>query len=114
MLDAFLRQQGGRQAYTERRTVPGRKSKSQRFDGYKLSAAATDTAEPLITAVEVAPANEPDGAAAAALIDAQPPARRPARVLGDTAYGLGPVRAALADRGVDVLAPLPPGNTRPG
>jgi transposase len=92
----------------------GRKSQSQRFDGYKLSAAATDTADPLIMAVEVAPANEPDGVAAAALVDAQPPARRPARVLGDTAYGLGPVRAALAERGVDVLAPVPPGNTRPG
>jgi hypothetical protein len=87
----------------------GRKSKSQRFDGYKLSAAATDTAQPLITAVVVAPANEPDGPQAARLIDAQPAARRPRRVLGDTAYGLGPVRAELARHGVDVLAPLPPG-----
>src|SRR3954447_6902287 len=87
----------------------GRKSKSRRFDGYKLSAAATDTAQPLITAVVVAPANEADGPQAARLIDAQPAARRPQRVLGDTAYGLGPVRAELASRGVDVLAPLPPG-----
>jgi transposase len=92
----------------------GRKSQHHRFDGYKLSVAATDTTEPLICAVEVAPANAPDGEAAAALVDAQPPARRPTRVLGDTAYGLGPVRAELARRGVDVLAPLPPGSAPPG
>ena len=92
----------------------GRKSQHQRFDGYKLSAAATDTDEPLITAVVVAPANEPDGLHAVQLIDAQPAARRPRRVLGDTAYGLGPVRAELAGRGVDVLAPLPPGSARMG
>ena len=39
----------------------GRKSASRRFDGYKLSAAATNTAEPLITAVDVVPpANRTD------------------------------------------------------
>src|SRR3954465_4402240 len=92
----------------------GRKSQHQRFDGYKLSAAATDTDEPLICAVVVAPANEPDGVHAARLIDTQACARRPRRVLGDTAYGLGPVRAELAQRGVDVLAPLPPGSAREG
>jgi Transposase DDE domain. len=92
----------------------GRKSQQHRFDGYKLSAAATDTPEPLIVSVSVAPASEPDGPQAAKLIDAQPVDRRPTRVLGDTAYGLGPVRAELADRGVDVLAPLPPGPARDG
>jgi transposase len=85
----------------------GRKSKQQRFDGYKLHAAATNTEEPLITAVEVAPANEPDGPQAGALIDAQPQERRPERLLGDTAYGIGPVRAELAGRSVEVLAPVP-------
>ena len=85
----------------------GRKSKHQRFDGYKLSAAATNTPEPLITAVEVAPANEQDGPTAAALVDAQPAERRPERLLGDTAYGIGPVRGALAERAVEVLAPVP-------
>jgi transposase len=92
----------------------GRKSQHQRFDGFKLSAAVTNTAEPLITAVAVAPASEPDGPQAKHLIDAQPPGRRPPRVLGDTAYGTGPVRAELADREVEVLAPLPPGTTKPG
>jgi transposase len=92
----------------------GRKSQHQRFDGFKLSAAVTNTPEPLITAVEVAPASEQDGPQATHLIDAQPPRRRPPRVLGDTAYGTGPVRAELADRGVDVLAPLAAGMSKPG
>jgi transposase len=87
----------------------GRKSSQQRFDGYKLSAAATNTAEPLITGVDVAPAGETDGPQAKHLIDAQPERRRPRRVLGDTAYGNGPVRAELAERDVDVLAPVPEG-----
>lgn len=92
----------------------GRKSASQRFDGYKLSAAATNTREPLITAVDVAPASEQDGPQAKHLIDAQPERRRPGRILGDTAYGTGPVRAELAERDIDVLAPLAPGMVKPG
>lgn len=92
----------------------GRKSQHQRFDGFKLSAAVTNTSEPLITAVAIAPASEQDGPQAKHLIDAQPPDRRPQRVLGDTAYGIGPVRAELADRDVDVLAPLAPGMVKPG
>jgi hypothetical protein len=85
----------------------GRKSSRQRFDGYKLSAAVTNSSEPLITAVHVSPGGESDGPQAKHLVDAQPAQRRPARLLGDTAYGNGPVRAELADRGVDVLAPVP-------
>src|SRR4051794_36492908 len=85
----------------------GRKSQHQRFDGYKLSAAATNTAQPLICAVWVAPASEQDGPQAKELIDTQPEPRRPERILGDTAYGTGPVRAELAEREVDVLAPVP-------
>lgn len=92
----------------------GRKSRHQRFDGFKLSAAVTNTSEPLITAVQIAPASEQDGPQAKHLIDAQLPERRPPRVLGDTAYGIGPVRAELADRGVEVLAPLAPGMVKPG
>jgi hypothetical protein len=92
----------------------GRKSSQTRFDGYKLSAAATNTEVPLITAIAVAPASETDGPQAKHLIDAQPPAQRPTRVLGDTAYGNGPVRAELADRDVEVLAPVPDGKVIEG
>jgi hypothetical protein len=92
----------------------GRKSSQTRFDGYKLSAAATNTAKPLITTVDVAPAGETDGPQAKHLIDAQPENRRPERVLGDTAYGNGPVRAELTERDVDVLAPVPEGKVVEG
>ena len=60
-------------------------------------------------AVHVAPGGESDGPQAKHLIDRQPPERRPDRILGDTAYGNGAVRAELAERDVDVLAPVPEG-----
>ena len=84
----------------------GRKSSQQRFDGYKLSVAATNTDEPLICAVDVAPAGEHDGARATALIDDQLPRRRPPRMLGDTAYGVGSVREQMTARDIEVLAPV--------
>ncbi len=90
----------------------GRKSQHQRFDGYKLSAAATNTPEPLITAIEVAPGCEQDGPQARPLVEQQPEQLRPKRLLGDTAYGTGPVRADLAEAGVEVLAPVPAGPAR--
>jgi transposase len=92
----------------------GHKSAQQRFDGYKLSAAATNTSEPLICAVHVAPGAEQDGPQAKHLIDSQPPSRRPKRILGDTAYGNGPARAELAERRVQVLAQVPEGKIEEG
>jgi hypothetical protein len=92
----------------------GRKSQHQRFDGFKLSAAVTNTSEPMITAIDVAPASAQDGPQAKYLIDAQPPGRRPSRVLGDTAYGTGPVRAELAEREIEVLAPVFAAAVKPG
>ena len=92
----------------------GRKSSQQRFDGYKLSAAATNTPEPLITAIALAPASEQDGPQTRALIDSQPPERRPPRILGDTAYGGGAVRAQMTARDVQVLAPVPEAPIREG
>ncbi len=92
----------------------GRKSQSQRFDGYKLSAAATSGPEPLLTAVAVAPASEQDGQQAKELVDSQPKRRRPRRLLGDTAYGTGPVRSELSERAVEVLAPIPEGSAKAG
>jgi Transposase DDE domain len=61
----------------------------------------------LITAVAVAPASEQDGPQAMLLVDQQPKARKPKRLLGDTAYGIGPVRGELQERSVAVLAPVP-------
>src|SRR6516165_5651774 len=42
----------------------GRKSESQRFDGFKLHVAVTNSEEPLITAVDVGNASGHDGAQA--------------------------------------------------
>jgi hypothetical protein len=85
----------------------GRKSQHQRFDGFKIHAAVTNGEVPLISAIEITAASEPDGVHAAGLVDHQPHRRRPERLLGDTAYGTGPVRRELAQRGIDVLAPVP-------
>ena len=87
----------------------GRKSSRSRFDGYKLSAAVTNSTGPLIMAVHVAPGGESDGPQAKHLIDAQSTQRRPERILGDTAYGNGVVRHEMAERDVEVLAPVPDG-----
>ena len=92
----------------------GRKSQHQRFDGYKLSASATNSSEPLIVAVHVAPGGESDGPQAKLLIDSEPAEHRPERILGDTAYGNSVVRSELAERGIDVLAPVPEGTVVEG
>lgn len=92
----------------------GRKSRSQRFDGYKLHATATTGAQPLVTAVAVTPASEPDRQRAPALIDSQPEAIRPRRLLGDTAYGDQDTRERMQARRVAVLAPVPEVPPPPG
>ena len=58
-------------------------------------------------AVEVTAASDQDGPQAPGLVDQQPEHRRPQRLLGDTAYGTRPVRSELAERNIDVLAPVP-------
>ena len=73
----------------------GRKSESQRFDGFKLHTAVTNSQEPLITAVEVGDASAHDGAEAKALIDQQPEELRPERVLNVMNEG-GRARALAA------------------
>jgi Transposase DDE domain len=90
----------------------GRKSESQRFDGFKLHAAVTNSHEPLITAVEVGDASAHDGAQAKALIDQQPEQLRPERILGDSAYGDQQTREDMEQRGVAVLAHVPEGEVR--
>jgi transposase len=85
----------------------GRKSERQRFDGYKLHAAATTGERPLLTAIEVTPGCEHDGKAAPALVDQQPPGLKPSRLLGDSAYGDSETRERLQAREVEVLAPVP-------
>ena len=91
----------------------GRTSERQRFDGYKLHAAAA-TEAPLLTAIDVSPGSDYDGQLAPALVDQQPEPLRPKRLLGDTAYGDSETREALQERAVEVLAPVPESPPRPG
>jgi transposase len=90
----------------------GRKSESQRFDGFKLHVAVTNSAQPLITAVDVGDASAHDGAHAKELIDQQPDQSRPERILGDSAYGDQQTREDMQQRGVGVLAHVPEGEQR--
>lgn len=92
----------------------GRKSESQRFDGFKLHAAATNGVEPLITAVEVGDASGHDGSEAKALIEGQPEGLRPARILGDSAYGDQQTREDMEGCRVEVLAAVPEPEPRAG
>lgn len=92
----------------------GRKSESQRFDGFKLHVAATNGQEPLICAVDVGDASAHDGAHAKELIDQQPEDSRPERILGDCAYGDQQTREDMQRRGVGVLAHVPEGEVSEG
>ena len=90
----------------------GRKSESQRFDGFKLHVAVTNSEQPLITAVDVGDASAHDGSHAKELTDQQPEQSRPERILGDSAYGDQQTREDMEQRGVDVLARVPEGEVR--
>jgi transposase len=92
----------------------GRKSQRQRFDGYKLHATATTGPQPLLTAIEIAPASEPDRVRAPGLIDSQPEEIRPRRLLGDSAYGDQDTREQMEAREVELLARLPEPPPPPG
>jgi hypothetical protein len=92
----------------------GRKSQHQRFDGYKLHAAATTHGR--------APDHRGRGGAreragrTAGQGAGRPAAEgaAPERLLDDTAYGTGPVRAELRERKVEALAPVPEAPVREG
>jgi transposase len=83
------------------------------FTGYKLHAAA-DAEAPLLTAIALSPGNEHDGQHAGTLVDRQPKARRPTRVIGDTAYGNIEAREQLDERSIAVLAPVHSTSPRDG
>ncbi|HEY0699475.1 MAG TPA: IS1182 family transposase [Micromonospora sp.] len=95
-----------------RRVAPGRvistvdpesrhahKSTAVYRDGYKAHI-AVEPETGIITATDLTPANTPDGATGARLLAGEGPGLQ---VLGDSAYGPGPVRAQLTDAGHDVV-----------
>jgi len=80
------------------------KSRSSYRDGFKAHVAIEpDTG--IITGCELTPANVGDGPVGVGLLDHEQPGLE---VLADSAYGSGPVRAALADQGhTPVIKPWP-------
>ena len=86
----------------------GRKSRAQPFAGYKLHVVEEPGSE-VITAVEVGPASEWDGRRAAGLVRQAAQAGAPVKELvGDTAYGDGATRVAVAGAGAEGVAKVPP------
>ncbi len=80
------------------------KSPSQRRDGYKAHV-GVEPETGLITDARLTPANAPDGSIGVGLVHHE---ERPVEVLGDSAYGSGPTRAALAAGGHrGVIKPIP-------
>ena len=107
---------GIRQGVTKERVVSvvdpemrhGRKSASKRIDGYKTHV-LTDHDTELVLAVEVTPANAPDGPEAAGMVAAARAAGVPVKeMLGDTAYGDGDTRVAVEEAGAKVTAKTQP------
>jgi transposase len=86
----------------------GRKSKSNRFDGYK-AAIAVDAESQLITAVEVLAGNAPDHERALELTEAseENSGLEVEETIGDCAYGDGNTRQAYADAGRKLVAKIP-------
>jgi hypothetical protein len=87
----------------------GRKSASRRFDGHKMDVISDEDSE-LILGVDIRAGNAGDGDGAAGLVEQVQvnPGVEIDTLLGDMAYSDGDVRQAVADRGVDLIAKVPP------
>lgn len=80
------------------------KSRSVYRDGFKAHV-AVEPETGIITGCELTPANVGDGPVGVGLLDGEEPGLE---VLADSAYGSGPVRAALAERGhTAIIKPWP-------
>lgn len=86
----------------------GRKSVTQRFDGYKASL-ATDTESQLVTAVDVLAGNEHDATNVDGLLQQaeQATGTRIETILGDSAYGTAEQRVAAQEQNRMLIAPVP-------
>jgi hypothetical protein len=86
----------------------GRKSISQRFDGYKASV-AVDTESQLVTGVEVLAANEHDATGAEGLLQQTEHTTGAAveTIIGDSAYGTVEQRLTAEEQQRTLIAPVP-------
>ncbi|MGH2676215.1 MAG: IS1182 family transposase [Actinomycetota bacterium] len=87
----------------------GRKSVHGHFNGYKAHVAVEPETE-LITEVQVTPANTADAEPVPDLLPelGEQDPEEPLQVVGDTAYGTGPTRQAMAQAGAELVAKAPP------
>lgn len=99
----------------------GRKTSSQKFDGYKAHVAVQNAPAgegQFVTAVVVTGGNVADGAATVAVLGDREAntGHQPLVLMGDTAYGGMSTRKAVAEQGYTVRleAPVPPGGNRSG
>lgn len=85
----------------------GRKSAAQRFDGRKVGVAA-DQASELLLAAEPMPANVGDGQRLEEIVASvrEQQGVQVERVIADGAFGSGDNRAACAQQGIDLVAPV--------
>ena len=99
----------------------GRKSTSQKFDGYKAHVSSQN--QPVgkgafVTGVVVTGGNIADGDAAPMVLDDREKntGSLPENLMGDTSYGSTPVRAAIAEVAPEIVitAPVPPSPNRKG
>ena len=87
----------------------GRKSASRRFDGFKMDV-ITDEDSELVLGVDVRPGNAGDGDGTVPLLEQVQavPGVEVEILLGDMAYSDGDVREAVEDKGVELVAKVPP------
>ncbi|MCP3911053.1 MAG: IS1182 family transposase [Actinomycetia bacterium] len=87
----------------------GHRSRCDRYDGYKLHISA-DVDSDLICSATATLATAHDATVLEDLIDTDPVPV--GEVIADTHYGSGPTRQAMADKGIELVAPAPPISTR--
>jgi len=91
----------------------GRKSSARLFDGYKTHT-AIEPGNNFITEIEITPGNAHDSEALAPLVEKQPEAKKPDKILCDMAYGTGKNREDMEDRQIKLICPVPNDNGRNG
>ncbi len=87
----------------------GRKSSARRFDGHKMDI-ITDEATELVLGVDIRAGNAADGEGAIPLLDVVTslPGVEVEVLVGDMAYSDGDLRAGVEERGVEMVAKVPP------
>lgn len=94
----------------------GRKSSARLFDGYKTHT-AIENENSFITEIEITPGNAHDSEALAPLLEKQPKAQKPDKILCDMAYGTGKNREYIENmetRKIKLICPVPTDNGRNG